>query len=811
MSLPYLTDPSRLAAIEATQLLDTPADERFDRYTRLTQRVLGVETVIVSLVLGDRQFYKSFVGLRESLASARGSPISVSLCRIGVERRQPLIICDGRRDSEFSDHVAVAEHGVVSYLGIPIFDEDGHALGTLCVANSVPREWSDEDVENLTVLAQSVRGEILLHKHEIRQKVAKSEHEFLDGILETSIAGIVVLDTAGQIVFCNQGAERVLGWESSDIEGRTYDDPIWRCTDLEGAPWPDDQQPFNRVLGTGQAVKDVQMGIERPDGMRRIISVSGAPIHDDDGMIVRLFFLVTDITEAFEAKQSVAKIAAQFRQTFRMAPNFIVLCEEHNGEIKEVSEGFLQSLKLSRDTCVGQRLDQLGVGFKTELIERVRLNAGGEMDADAVDLQLQATDDQIRNISARGQIVEVGTERYICIVGHDLTDQRAADQRRVALEAQLRDAQRAEVVGQLAGGMAHDFNNILTAIIGNTELALRVLETDHPAQRSLALIKKAGHRAVEQIRQILEIGHKEPGPTEPINVSSVVDECVTLFRTQVAATVNVQVERPTMTANVSARSAQIHQILINLLTNAAHAVGEHGNITVRIDPAVREKGGSLSSNDPVFIEVQDDGPGIDPVSRGLIFDAFYTTKRNGSGSGIGLTLARTLARSFDGDLMVESEPGQGALFRLQLPRVPHADATKANTVDPFGMREGRPSARILLVDDDDEVLQTGCMMIEQLGHEVTTTQDVEAALKSLTQPNANYDLLITDNLMPNLTGIELIQRLRDQGIMIPAVLISGYGTARTQIEKLGQHNAVFVAKPFSVTEISDAIQSVMGN
>lgn len=806
MPAPYLTDPARLAAIAATELVDTPAEECFDKYTRLAKKTLAVEMAIVSLVMEDRQFYKSCVGLIEPLASERGSPISFSLCKIGVESREPLAISDGPNDPIYHEHTAITELKLHSYLGIPIFDENEHALGTLCVANTVPREWSAEDIENLSILAAAVRNEILLRKFSLRQKNADTEHELLGKILETTVAAIVVLDTSGTIVFCNDGAERILGLKPSAIEGRAYDDPEWQSTALDGGPFPSEVHPFSLVLSTGAPVYDIQHAIVWPDGTRKIISVNGAPLKSAGGEIMNLVFQVHDITKASESNQNFEKVAAQFRGTFKISPNFAVLSRRDDGVIEEVSDGLLKSLKVERVDCVGKRLDQIDVGFTQEEIDQ--LYAADSIEAGAeIELRLNARNDQLRLIVVRAQTIEVGTHRFLRITGQDMTDQRAEEQRRSALEVQLREAQRTEVIGQLAGGLAHDFNNILTAIIGNSELAAARIEGDHPAQKSIGVIKKAGQRAVAQIRQIMDLGNRDVSNESVIEVFPVIAECIDLVASQMPSSVAIRVEPPLNPSRVLASSSHLHQILMNLLTNAVQSIGEDGDVMIRIDPQTDDKTDELSANDPVVIEVTDDGSGIDPVNMGRIFEAFFTTKRNGVGSGIGLTLARTIARSYGGDLSVVSTLGQGATFRLQLPRLPEENQAAANAQDPFGIREGQAALRILLVDDDEEVLFTGAMMIEQLGHTVTSSADPVAALESLNCADSRYDLLITDNMMPKLTGIELIQKMREDGVDTPAVLVSGYGTARTQIEKLGCHNAVFVAKPFSMEEIAAAINA----
>lgn len=808
-----LLDPTRLAAVEATHLVDTPAEEQFDRYTRLAKKILGVDMAIVSLVLGDRQFYKSCVGLPEPYNTDRSSPIDISLCKVGVERRAPVIIRDGPNDSFFHDFIAVKNLHLHSYLGIPLFDESAQALGTLCVANYEPRDWSEDDITTLQTLAHAVTNEIKLHKSEhAREQALQSaryDNALLDCILDTTIAAITILDPDGQILFCNNAAERVLGLTASKVAGLSYDAPEWKVTDVDGNPWPDENSPFRRVLATDRPVHDIQHAIEWPNGTRRILSISGAPLHDDSGKISRLVFLVNDITEQHTINQRLTRVAQQFSKSFCLSPNWVMLCHHDERTVVEISEGLANSLRISRSDCVGRHLNDIGVHFSALKIEELFSVTPAEPMSDFIELRLQASDKRLRLIEVRSQLIEVGSDRFLSISGQDLTEQRLEKQRHASLERQLREAQKAEIAGQLAGGLAHDFNNILTAIIGNSEIAAISLPTAHPAKKSLDLIKKAGQRAAEQIRQLLALSRKEQATATRVNIGKVIEETTNLFRSQNPPTLQVNVELPAEKIYVHGNAAQIDQILTNLLTNAQHSIGVAGKIEVCLIALQPSGIDDLGASDAVVIEVKDTGNGIDPVHLPSVFDPFFTTKETGSGTGIGLALARTIARSFEGDLTVESQPGAGATFRLSLPRDANQTGSSSNTSPPIPLEQSLFRLHVLLVDDNSEVLLTSAMILEQLGHKVESTPDPQAALESLSARPGAFDLLITDNLMPKLTGLELIEQLRHRGIKTPAILISGFGTPRNQIEKLNANRASFVPKPFTISEISEAISQTI--
>lgn len=813
MAQSSLSDPIRLAAVKSTQLVDTPPQECFDRYTRLAQRLLRTEMAIVSLVLEDRQFYKSCVGLPEPYHSDRCSPIEVSLCKIGVERRAPVIIRNGPLEPEFCDHPAVRDLHLNSYLGIPLFDDSDQVLGTLCVANHEPRDWTDEDIETLSTLAYAVANEIKLHKSEqVRQRTlesARNERDLLDCILDTSIAAITLLDTDGTILFCNRAAENVLGLSVSDVAGRTYDAPEWRATAVDGGHWPDEANPFRRVLATGNAVHDIRHAIEWPNGQRRILSVSGAPLRDKAGTITRLVFLVNDITEQHTVTQRLTQVAQQFGKSFCLSPNWVMLCRYQERTVVEVSGGLMDSLKIARSRCIDRRLDDLGIHFSRAKIDELFNVSHSVPQSGFIRLRLQATDQQLRLIEVRSQLIEVGNEQFLSISGQDLTEQRAEKQRRALLEQQLREAQKAEIAGQLAGGLAHDFNNILTAIIGNSELASQTLPPGHPAQRSVGLIKKAGQRAAEQIRQILALSRKEQTAHSPVEIRQVIEETASLFRSQNSPSIQLKLELPAHPIFITGNAAQIDQILVNLLNNARHAMADRGEIEIRLIEYTTGGPDDLGASNSVVIEIEDNGAGIDPMHLPLVFEPFFTTKDTGAGAGIGLALARTIARSFSGDLTVDSQRGSGATFRLRLPRDQGHAGIAGGSTPPMSIEPPLFKLHILLVDDNQEVLITGRMVLEQLGHKVEATLDPEAALESLSARPKEYDLIVTDNLMPRLTGIELIKTLRQRGVNTPVILVSGYGTAQAQIENMQSSRACFVPKPFTISELSQAISHAL--
>jgi PAS domain S-box-containing protein len=244
---------------------------------------------------------------------------------------------------------------------------------------------------------------------------------------------------------------------------------------------------------------------------------------------------------------------------------------------------------------------------------------------------------------------------------------------RKKLEEQLRVSQRLEAVGQLASGIAHDFNNILTAISGNTKLALADLPTGHPVQQNLEEIDKAALRATKVVRQTLSFSRQDPAKREPVALASVVDEAMKLLRAGLRANIKVETEYDANLPLVSADSTQIHQIVMNLATNAADAIGDKaGILKLKLSSMEADDGGALAKSLPkpgryICLSLSDNGCGIDPVTAGRIFEPFFTTKGMGKGTGIGLATVRDIVELYGGRIVAASTPGAGSTFTMYLP------------------------------------------------------------------------------------------------------------------------------------------------
>lgn len=350
----------------------------------------------------------------------------------------------------------------------------------------------------------------------------------------------------------------------------------------------------------------------------------------------------------------------------------------------------------------------------------------------------------------------------------DITLIRAADAARERLERQLADAQRLEALGQLAGTIAHDFNNLLMAILGNAELLRPTVARagDAHAVECITDLLAAAHRGRDLVAQILAHSRKSPSVRRPIDLAHVIHEVVRAIRATLPPGVHVHERIPPTTALVLADESRVHQLAMNLCTNAVQAMPDGGAVTVALE--VRDVDADGKSGRCVRLSVSDTGQGIDPAVRDRIFEPLVSTKGPGKGTGLGLTAVRDIAVDHHAAITVESAPGQGATFRVHFPV----------TTGTAGEQDGSPAPRgagqhVLVVDDDPAVLSVVCAMLRDLGYEPAGHERPESALASVLERPSQWALAIVDQGMPGMPGAELSALLRTVVADLPILVLSG--------------------------------------
>jgi len=379
-------------------------------------------------------------------------------------------------------------------------------------------------------------------------------------------------------------------------------------------------------------------------------------------------------------------------------------------------------------------------------------------------------------------------------------------------ERQLQQVLKIQAIGTLAGGIAHDFNNILFPIVGYTELTMDEVSEDSVAHKNLEEILKAAHRATELVKQILTFSRQSGQERKPVKVQYILKEALNLLRASIPASIEIIHNIDDDCNPVMGDATQIHQVIMNLCTNAYQAMQDKGGklevilneVDIGYEETIEKIGMQLGKH--LQLTVKDEGCGMDAAVLGRIFEPYYTTKEQGKGTGLGLSVIHGIIKNHRGDITVASSPRKGTTFQVNLPIIENAEV-----VTEFEPSNGaaKGNERILLIDDEEQIISMEQQMLENLGYQVTARTDSIEALDEFAKQPQNFDLVITDMTMPHMTGDELAQKLLDIKPDIPVILCTGFNEDITEEKALSMGIQKFVMKPVIKNDLATSIRTVL--
>jgi two-component system cell cycle sensor histidine kinase/response regulator CckA len=448
--------------------------------------------------------------------------------------------------------------------------------------------------------------------------------------------------------------------------------------------------------------------------------------------------------------------------------------------------------------CTAERFEQLAAATERggrQVFEWRQYTSGGE----------------VQDVEVSLSVVELAEGRQLMAHVRDITARKRAEGEKLDLEQRLGHLRRMEAIATLAGGIAHDFNNMLGAITGYTELATDVLPPGSPARSHLGNVLRASHRARDLVARILTFAHRGEHGREPVDLVPIVRESLRFLRASIPATIEIQERIDAPGAVVLADAGQIYQLVMNLCTNAYHAMREAGGALEvglqrvdRIGPSAQD-GAEIGAGPYVQLTVWDSGVGMAPEVAQRCFEPFFTTKGRGEGTGMGLSVVHGVVKAHGGALGVESSQGKGSLFSVWLPAHEQAPRLLDDRAQPLI----RGSERILVVDDDPMVRAVGRRLLESLGYTVAACSGAEEALAALEEDLDGFDLLITDQTMPRVTGAELARRAMALRPGLPVIICTGHSDLIDQqrASELGARALLY--KPLDRSTLSRVVREVL--
>lgn len=456
-------------------------------------------------------------------------------------------------------------------------------------------------------------------------------------------------------------------------------------------------------------------------------------------------------------------------------------------------------------------VENLHLEDKKNLLEKF-FNFLKKGDAFLTEFRIILPDRSIRHIWTKGNLIFDKTGKLIRVAGiaRDITEQFQAQRENEKLTHQLQHVHKMEAIGTLAGGIAHDFNNILGIIIGNAELAIDDVPKQHPARVSLEEIIIASKRAKDVVWQLLSFARKSEREKEPVDLSLILKESMSLLRSSIPKTIDISLNCQDKPCRIMADATQIHQVILNLCTNAAHAMADNGGkLAVTLEKIIIDVNAAsvypqLLAGDYARLAFADTGHGIDPNIRNRVFDPYFTTKSIGKGTGMGLAVVHGIVKNHGGEISFTSIPHKGTTFELFFPAL--LDEIVVKTKDVKQISKG--NERILFVDDENSLVDIGKRILTRLGYSVEVFTSPVEALDRFRKDPCSFDLMMTDMTMPEMTGDKLIKEVLAIRPDMPVILCTGYSETVNEQNAIALGAKKYIEKPLNIQEISIAIREI---
>ena len=537
-------------------------------------------------------------------------------------------------------------------------------------------------------------------------------------------------------------------------------------------------------------------------------------ITDGAGNPIGFRGIARDITDRKQAEKDLRESEEKFRQLVNYSPAGIYEVDFTKGKLVSVNDVMSEYTGYSKD----ELLDMSAPDFLTresqkQMQDRIARLMKGERIYGSAEYKARTKDGREfwMLVNARYFYDKYGKLQSAMVVAHDITDRKRAQEEKERLEDRLQQAQKMEAIGTLAGGIAHDFNNILSVIIGYTELILMNGNVEAEVKQNLKEIFNASKHARDMVKQILAFSRQSKQERKPIQVAHIVKEAIKMLRASLPTTILIQQQIEKDTGIIEADPTQIHQVLMNLCTNAAHAMnGEDGVLkislsNVQLDHKALEMAPDLQPGSYLKLSVSDTGHGIAPDAYEKIFDPYFTTKKKEEGTGLGLAVVQGIVKSHNGAVTVESEVGKGATFDVYLPVIMRKLTAEEEIATPLPMGH----ECILLVDDEQPLVEIGKQMLQRLGYTVDTrTSSIEALALFRANPD-RFDLVITDIVMPNMTGETLAEKMMDIRADIPVILCTGYSEKITRKQASEMGIQCFLMKPLVMRDLATTVRQAL--
>ncbi|MFC1891570.1 PAS domain S-box protein [Thermodesulfobacteriota bacterium] len=638
------------------------------------------------------------------------------------------------------------------------------------------------------------------------EELRESEN-FNVSLLDNSPTSILVVNPDTSIKYINPMLEKLTGYSSEELIGQRVPYPWW----IEDDPRSGYSAEKKEMMF--KANRQFQKIFRKRNGEEFWVEINTVAIMKNEELKYAMSIWI-DITERKHSEEELKKNQMFLNTIVDNIPDMIFVKDAEGLRFVRFNKAGEDLLGYNREELIGKNdydfFPKEEADFFTEK-DREVLDSRTLLDITEESIQTLYKGERILHTKKIPLLDEKGQPEYLLGISEDITEGKKSEKEKETLVSQLQQAQKMESIGTLAGGIAHDFNNILSPIMMHSEMAMMDLPVNNPMQYHLKGIYKAGERASDLVKQILTFSRKSEEKRIAIKITPILKGVLKMLRSSIPTTIDIQQNLEATSDTVFADPTQIHQVLLNLGTNAAHAMREKGGILEvslvqeDLDSVAAAQHSDLTPGSYVKLTVRDTGTGIDGETMQKIFEPYFTTKSIGDGTGMGLSIVHGIVKSYGGDITVESELGKGATFNVYLPRI---EEEVASTEEPL-VQLPKGSERVLFVDDENVSADVMQLMLENLGYKVTArTSSIEALEAFKNDPNG-FDLVITDMTMPNMTGKDLAKEIMSIRSGMPIILCTGFSEQIDESRAKEMGISAYLMKPIVMRDMANTIREVL--
>ena len=794
MQLSVEDEVSRLKALAECRIVDSPPEEFFDDIANQATYLCGTSIGFISFIDSQREWLKAKVGWEVTEI-----PRDQSFNALTLGNPHILIVEDTAADRRFRLHPWVTQSGIRFYAAAPVVTKEGYVLGAINVLDRLPRALPGGHQRILQTLANAIAAQLDSRRASFNPTTSTPDSRY-QLLLDQNVAGFYRTAPDGRVLGCNRTFARMLGYASQE--------EVLGCQAQQFYFSGEERDRFLKDLQREGSLVNSELRLRRKDGSSIWVVENVAATCDSQGNVTLIEGTMVDISAHKRAEDALRESQERLHGIIASAMDAIITVDEKQ-QIIVFNQAAEEIFRCTAADVIGQSINRFLPESLRE-IHQQHIRDFGQTGVSTRSMYSPGTLVALRSngeefpIEAAISQVTTSSEKLYTVILRDISVRKRSDE-------QLRQAHKMEAVGQLAGGIAHEFNNYLAIIMGYTELLERETVGNDSLRMSLSEIKDASQKVASLTRQLLAFSRKQVIELREVDLNSTVWETHKLLRRLIPVTIDLIPKLQDDVGKVKADPAQVQQILINLVLNARDSMPDGGRIFIEteevdLDPEYASRQLDVQPGRYVMLSVADTGMGMDNETLSHIFEPFFTTKEEGKGTGLGLSTTYGIVKQSGGHLTVASVPGKGSTFRIYLPRLSDSGAIP----QPSKAQCNHPRREtVLVVEDESALRKLMTKVLERASFHVVEAKDAEQAVeicKSWTEP---LDMVVSDLAMPKLNGLQLKEIVSGLRPKLKFLLISGYAEDVVEDPAILRKDTNFLEKPFLPDELILKVREIL--